>query len=117
MYEKEINLIPGNVFYRVPKCSKQITVRDGGRGSPRLNGPGFLDYWAVGPWVKNCKMITDLIFDNSGSNLVARLLAPYLIQNLWICHVEDVSPFQTPSVRKLCSSLSQYFFFLNCFLI
>ena len=45
MYEKEINLmdvsfiflrksLPGNVFYGVPKCSKQITVGDWGRAVP-----------------------------------------------------------------------------------
>ena len=74
MYEKEINLILidvsfiflksllGNVFYGVPKYSKQITVgnKGGGFPCPWLYDPGFLDYWAVGPRVKNSKMITVL---------------------------------------------------------
>ena len=73
MYEKEINLIdvsfiflrkqiPGNVFYVVPNCSKSITVGRGGGGTircPWLYGPGFLDCWAIGPRVKNSKMITE----------------------------------------------------------
>ena len=71
MYEKKINLtdvsfiflrkkLPGNVFNWVPKCSKSITVGDGGGSHvPGYFCPGFLDCWAASPHVKNSKMITE----------------------------------------------------------
>ena len=75
MHEKEINLIDvsfiflrklasrkcvlwgsRNVFYGGPKMLK-IDFSGGWRAvpCPWLYGPGFLDCWAVGPWVKKPK--------------------------------------------------------------
>ena len=56
----------------------------------------------------NLLVICHMIFHNSGSNLVASLSALHLIHTP-LDTSPDVSPFQT-SVRKLCSSLSQYLF-------
>ena len=70
MYEKEINLIDVSFIFLRKLASRECVLRgpkmlqiDFGGGwravpCPWLYGPGFLDCWAVGPWVNNSKMIT-----------------------------------------------------------
>ena len=72
MYEKEISLIDVSFIFLRKLASMECVLRgpqmlkiDFGRGWPAapcpwLYGPGFLDSWAIGPWVKNSKMITAL---------------------------------------------------------
>ena len=72
MYEKEINLTDvSSIFLRklasrecVLRGPKMLKVEFGGGWRvvqcPRLCGRGFLDCWAVGPRVKNSKVITAL---------------------------------------------------------
>ena len=74
MYEKEINLIDVSFIFLRKLASSECVLRgpkmlkiDFGGGwravpCPWLYGPGFLDCWAVGPWVNNSKMITE-VFD------------------------------------------------------
>ena len=70
MYEKEINLIDVSFIFHSKLASRECHLRvpkmlkiDFGGGwqavpCPWLYGPGFLDCWAVDPWVNNSKMIT-----------------------------------------------------------
>ena len=70
MYEKEINLIDVSFIFLRKLASRECVLRGpkmlkidfvGGLWAvpcPWLYGPGFLDCWVIGPWVKNSKMIT-----------------------------------------------------------
>ena len=70
MYEKEINLIDASFIFLKKLASRECVLRgpkmlkiDFSGGwlevpCPWLYGPGFLDCWAIGPRVKNSKMIT-----------------------------------------------------------
>ena len=70
MYEKEINLIDVSFIVLRKLASRECVLRGpkvlkvhfgGGWQAvpcPCIYGPGFLDCWAIGPQVKNSKMIT-----------------------------------------------------------
>ena len=70
MYEKEINLTDMSFIFLKKLASRECVLQDtqmlkidfgGGQRvvpCPWLYGPGFLDCWAIGPQVKNSKMIT-----------------------------------------------------------
>ena len=74
MYEKEINLIDMSFIFLRKLASRECALRGPkmlkidfvGRwravAYPWLYGPGFLDCWAIGPQVKNSKMITGTIY-------------------------------------------------------
>ena len=71
MYEKEIKLTDMSFIFLRKLASRECVLRGPKmlkinfvgvwQAVPcrRLYGPGFLDCWAVGPLVKNSKMITD----------------------------------------------------------
>ena len=71
MYEKEINLIDVSFIFLRKLASRECGLRGpkmleinfyGGWQAvpcPCLYDPGFLDCWAIGPRVKNSKMITE----------------------------------------------------------
>ena len=73
MYEKEINLIDVSFIFHRKLASRECILRgpkmlkidfgDGWLAVPCswLYGPWFLDCWAVGQWIKNSKMITEMI--------------------------------------------------------
>ena len=81
MYEKEINLIDVSFIFLRKLASRECILRgpkmlkiDFGGGlravpCPWQYGPGFLDFGAFGPLVKNSKMITGkpVIMRSSGS--------------------------------------------------
>ena len=63
MYEKkEINLIDVSFIFHKILASRQCVLWgpkiDFVEGGGRSHGPGFLNCWAIGPQVKNSKMIT-----------------------------------------------------------
>ena len=71
MYEKEINLIDMSFIFHRKLASRECILRDPKMLKIDLGGEwwvvpclwlyslGFLDHWAIGPWVKNSKMITE----------------------------------------------------------
>ena len=90
MYEKEIILRDVSFIFHRKLASRECVLRGpkmlkidfGGRWwevpCPGLYGPGFLDCWAIGPQVKNSKMITGpdtALHDNNQSFLMFNLPA------------------------------------------